>query len=318
MRNWMRTATVVGGLCLAGAASAQVANTPEIEKKLREIGQTFTRETVGQTMALYKPLHAADLPAGITKLADQVYGPDERNRLDVYLPKGADGTQPIVTFAHGGGFVRGDKAEVANVCAWLASKGIVAVCWSYRFAPKAVYPSGVEDLNHVIDWIQKNPDLHKGDANHIVIAGNSAGAMHVLDWTLSGQDHAKSGVLGAIVISPPTVNLTQAPLDPQRDALYYGADPKALSERSIINRLDKSTLPMLIAYGEFDLAQVQDSVRQLANGLYKRDGHMPLLEAVPGHTHISIVEHFGTDDTAFGDDLVGYVHLLSLRAGQAK
>ncbi|MCO6188441.1 hypothetical protein [Rhizobium sp. L1K21] len=85
---------------------------------------------------------------------------------------------------------------------------------------------------------------------------------------------------------------------------------------SIIARLDKSNLPLLIAYGEFDIPPVQDSVRQLVDALYARDGHLPLVEAVPGHTHISIVEHIGTVDEAFGENLAGFVELLALRAKQ--
>ena len=190
----------------------------------------------------------------------------------------------------------------------------MAITWSYRFAPKAVYPSGVQDLDGVIAWIQANKAVHKGNARQIVVAGNSAGAMHTGDWVFSDADHSDSGVIGAILISPPTVNLTAAPLDPQRDALYYGSDASALAAESIINRLGNSKLPLLVAYGEQDIPPVQDSVRQLVDGLYKRDGHMPMVIAAPGHTHISIVEHIGTDDKVFGEELAGFVRLLALRA----
>jgi acetyl esterase/lipase len=42
--------------------------------------------------------------------SDVAYGPGERQRLDVYSPKGAT-KAPVLIFVHGGGWYRGGKDE---------------------------------------------------------------------------------------------------------------------------------------------------------------------------------------------------------------
>jgi acetyl esterase/lipase len=306
-------------LCLssgfASGVAAQVAGMPEIRKALDAIGPEFTRETVGQTMGLYKARHPAGLPAGVTLLADQPYGAGPMQVLDVYLPEGADGTQPVVTFAHGGGFVRGDKAEVANVGAWLATQGFVAVVWNYRLAPEAVWPAGIEDQGAVIAWIAAHPELHHGDAAKIVLAGNSAGAMQVADYLWNGLGAPVSAaVIGAILLSPPVLNLTDHPLDPARDALWYGTDTTQYETRSALHWLGNTKVPVLLGWGEFDLPVVMAQSEQLLTGLLARDGHLPLVATAAGHNHISIVEHFGTGDATLEAPLAEFIQLQAARA----
>src|SRR5690349_19667829 len=47
-------------------------------------------------------------PDGATVDRDVAYGPHERNKLDVFTPKG-DGPFPVVVLVHGGGWQGGNK-----------------------------------------------------------------------------------------------------------------------------------------------------------------------------------------------------------------
>lgn len=38
-----------------------------------------------------------------------MYGPADRNMLDVYIPPGETKDKPVLMYVHGGGFVSGDK-----------------------------------------------------------------------------------------------------------------------------------------------------------------------------------------------------------------
>ena len=59
-------------------------------------------------------------PAGIRRVDDVFYGPDEtRNFLDVYRPKDAPGKLPVIVSVHGGGWVYGDTRTAAS--AWRRS-----------------------------------------------------------------------------------------------------------------------------------------------------------------------------------------------------
>ena len=57
---------------------------------------------------MYEPLYP-DYPSDVTVIRDEIYGPAERNRLDVYVPPSSDAGKPVVLFVHGGGFFSGDK-----------------------------------------------------------------------------------------------------------------------------------------------------------------------------------------------------------------
>ena len=55
------------------------------------------------------------------------YGPNPRQRLDVYTPDNAGEGTPVVVFFHGGSWDRGDGGSYLFVGQALASAGIVAV-----------------------------------------------------------------------------------------------------------------------------------------------------------------------------------------------
>lgn len=296
-----------------GDAAAGIADTPEIAARIAALGRPLTPELAAGTAALYEPLQAAQDRRGLRITLDQAYGPHPRHRLDVYAPENADGTQPVVLFLHGGGFVRGDKAASANIGVWFARHGVVAVVPNYRLAPEATWPSGAEDVAQALQWVGANRAAHGGDASRVVLIGNSAGSVHVADYAFRDRHRiAGDGVLGVALISPPAVDLVGRELDPARDALYYGQGDRAA--QSVINALDDTDLPVLVAYAEFEPDMIMDQTRRMIAALAQRRGRLPLVTAVPGHNHLSIVQHIGTGDDAFATQLLDFVRLLVLRA----
>ncbi len=290
----------------ASPVSAQVALTPAIAEALPALGSELSREMVGGTMKLYGPLHAADTNDGLNVLADQAYGDHERQKLDVYAPEGASNL-PVMVFVHGGGFVRGDKGGAANIGRWFARHGVVTVTLNYRFAPESTWPSGAKDVALALEWIKANIAGLGGNPEHIVLAGNSAGSMHVADYTFHEDfQNAADGVVGSILISPPAVDLMGRELDPARDALYYGPDGDRAAQ-SVVNALDGRILPVMVAYAEHEPAIIIDQTRKLITGLTARDGRLPLVVGVAGHNHISIVEHIGTADESLVHEMLNFV-----------
>lgn len=72
----------------------------------------------------------------------------------------------------------------------------------------------------------------------------------------------------------------------------------------------------MIAYAQNEPAVIIDQTRRMIEALVERDGRLPLIASAPGHNHISIVSHFGTADDTCGRDLLGFVTLQALLAGQ--
>ncbi|TKW64010.1 MAG: alpha/beta hydrolase [Paracoccus denitrificans] len=305
--------TFAGLMVASWPALAQVADTPEIAQTLREMGPVLSRQVVGGTNEIYAPLYPAMPVEGVELIADQRYGEAERNLLDVYKPADADGTAPIVIFAHGGGFVRGDKAEVANLGPYFAQNDVVFLAMNYRLAPDAKWPAGAEDMAAAIRWVRDNTSVHGGNLANIIVAGNSAGSAHAADYAFrEDMQIDDDGVIGAILISPPTANLTDHQIDPERDAQYYDTSTAPLDEMSYIGKLDGRALPVMIAVGELDIPLVQDQAGQLLRALYERDGHLPVTAVVPGHNHISIVAHIGSGDASLGPDMLEFIRYAAL------
>jgi hypothetical protein len=97
----------------------------------------------------FTALTADDAPLGFTYststdtatyYADEVYGPDDRNLFDIFLPVQAEGSEAptsLIIFVHGGGFFTGDKATAI-----------------YDFAADgtpSINAANVADVNEVLD-----------------------------------------------------------------------------------------------------------------------------------------------------------------------
>lgn len=97
-------------------------------------------------------------------------------KLDLYLPRHASGPSPVLVNFHGGGWVTGDKDEIAlDVLPYLAM-GFAVVNADYRIARFALAPAAVEDCRCVLRWVVRHATQYGLDTRRLVLAGSSAGA----------------------------------------------------------------------------------------------------------------------------------------------
>ncbi|HEV2674975.1 MAG TPA: alpha/beta hydrolase [Aliidongia sp.] len=106
---------------------------------------------------------------------DQAYGPDPRQRLDVYRPA-ADTGRPIVLFFYGGNWKEGSKNDYRFVGQSLATAGYVTVVADYRLYPAVSFPGFVEDGAAATAWTAAHLTRPDGTPRPIVLLGHSAGA----------------------------------------------------------------------------------------------------------------------------------------------
>ncbi|MDX1973729.1 MAG: alpha/beta hydrolase, partial [Candidatus Sumerlaeia bacterium] len=109
---------------------------------------------------------------------DLVYGKSghERQKLDVYVPKGEVATpKPVMVFIHGGGWTIGDKRHIQEQPAHFTSKGMVYVTINYRLGPDYIHPALVEDCAEAIAWVHDHIGEYGGDPGKIFVMGHSAG-----------------------------------------------------------------------------------------------------------------------------------------------
>lgn len=112
--------------------------------------------------------------------------------MDISEPEGDTETaRPLLIYAHGGGFVGGDREEGSEICTYFARSGYVAATISYRLVD--LERDSERTLRAVIDATQdmraairyfivdaQGSNLYRIDTTRIFVAGYSAGAFTAL------------------------------------------------------------------------------------------------------------------------------------------
>lgn len=286
----------------------------ELAHALRQLGCGFN---LPQTQALYEPLLAAQPRDAATLQADLPYGPHTRQRVDVYRPAGLAARAPVLVWLHGGGFIRGDKAQRANIGHWGASEGFVTLLPNYRLAPESTWPSGPEDVVRLWQWLQSDGATLVGPSPAIVLAGESAGAAHVAAASLLRRfQPAGWRLAGAALFSGPYDAQLEGlareafgiPTPDPRNEAYFGAEPAQWAQASLVDHADAAPFPLLMAFAQRDLLQMQVQTATLFARLVKDLGFAPELRALAEHNHFSPGFSIGTDDTSVSSLLADFVH----------
>jgi acetyl esterase/lipase len=102
--------------------------------------------------------------------------PGWEGRVDLYLPRRPGAVLPTAVLFHGGGWVTGDKREIAlDVLPYLAM-GFAVVNVDYRLAAVARAPAAVEDARCALRWVVRHAPQYGFDTRRLVLVGSSAGA----------------------------------------------------------------------------------------------------------------------------------------------
>lgn len=199
-------------------------------------------------LAVALPAAAADMRV----VRDIAYGPDARQRFDVYAPRDARGA-PVIFFVHGGGWAIGDKSNrgvVHNKTARWVPRGFVFVSTNYRMLPEADTLEQARDVARALAAAQAQAGSWGGDPARFILMGHSAGA-HLVALIASAPGIALD--LGARPWLG-TVELDSAALDVERIMrdrhlrLYdraFGSDPAYWAKASPLARLSAAGAPFL-------------------------------------------------------------------------
>lgn len=137
----------------------------------------FVFDRAGVAMAQAMERH---VPATVAGELDIRYDPADLDALlDVFYPQSAtDGEEslPTIVWIHGGGFIAGDKSQIAPYAKTIASHGYTVVGVGYTIAPEAQYPTPIRQVNVALAFMVKNARRLHVDPTRFVLAGDSAGA----------------------------------------------------------------------------------------------------------------------------------------------
>lgn len=161
-------ATLGGALTAAGCTSLGIS--PRPTAALIRLG--FDKG--GEAMAAALAKH---VPSGVEEVLDERYDATDADALlDVFTPAGTRRALPTIVWVHGGAWVSGDKAQVANYLRILASHGYTVVGVNYSIAPRKTYPEPLRQIGAALRYLQTHAARLHIDAQRFVLAGDSAGA----------------------------------------------------------------------------------------------------------------------------------------------
>ena len=242
-----------------------------------------------------------------TRSEGLAYGPDPRQKVDVYQPQPAVTNPPMVVFFYGGSWSMGERADYRFVGEALASQGIVAVIADYRLSPEVRYPVFVQDSASATRWAFDHAADYGVKPSRISVMGHSAGgynaAMLALDkrW-LEAVGLAPSRLAGWIGLAGPydflpigdsktqvAFNWPSTPPDSQPLSHASRASPPALllapTKDSVVDPV-RSTIAMgeklknSGAKVEFELLDSVGHVTLIASMASVLRGRAPVLERV--------------------------------------
>jgi hypothetical protein len=281
---------------------------PDVISQLTALDPEITMQLAQASWALLTPFHEKAGYAAPRIDRDLAYGDDPRHRLDVHTVGDDETGKPVFVYVHGGGFVRGDKnipgsPQYDLVGAWAVRHGYVGVTMTYRLAPEHTWPSGPQDVAAAVRWLKQNIAGYGGDPDKVVVAGSSAGAVHVASF-VAGQGGADpTTVAAAAMLSGIYVIGTPQPGEPEH--VYYGPNPGP--EVSSLPGLLDTTVPLLFSVAERDPGRFQQEAGGVVSAWLARHGTVPDLVWVEGHNHMSTIGSLTVDEAALGTALARFI-----------
>lgn len=120
------------------------------------------------------------LQDGVFQILNERYDVQDKDAvLDVYYPSSISGklqVLPVIVWIHGGGWVAGNKDQIANYCKILAAKGYIVAAINYSLAPERIYPLPLKQTQRALQYLMAKGERFHIDTNRFILAGDSGGA----------------------------------------------------------------------------------------------------------------------------------------------
>lgn len=203
-----------------------------------------------------------------TLIEDRVYASPGGHDLlaDLYIPEG-EGPFPAVLVIHGGGWIRGEPADMDRYATRLVEQGFAVANISYRLAPEHRWPAQIEDCRTALRWLRSQAEGLHINPEKIGALGYSAGA-HLA--TMLGVDSPKNPAerVAAVVAGSGPYDLRV-----YKESLYIikliggppDEFPAAYADASPITKLSADDAPSYFYHGKRDrLVEVEQSINMVA------------------------------------------------------
>jgi len=148
-----------------------------------------------------------DIPAPPCDVTDLKVagGPSGEVSIKIFRPAGTSGVLPVLLFTHGAGWVFGDAHTHGRLVAELATRaGAAAVFTNYTLSPEAKYPTAIEQIYRVLEWIAAHGGEHDLDPGRIAVAGDSVGGNMTAAITIMAKQRGGPPIAAQVLYYPVT------------------------------------------------------------------------------------------------------------------
>ena len=227
---------------------------------------------------------------GVVRVAHgEAYGPDPRQRLDVYRAAAGGSGLPVLVFCYGGAWNAGERALYDFAGRAFAAAGFLTIVFDYRLVPEARFPAFVEDTAAAIAWATRNATRFGGKDGPIFLAGHSAGAYNVAMVALDPRYLAAQGLSPAIIggVAALAGPFDFLPLDGPSTIAAFGQWPD-LAETQPVNWVSPEAPPFLLITGSDDRTVYPRNSERLAARLGEAGVPIQLI-VLPGLGHSDVL-----------------------------
>jgi acetyl esterase len=190
---------------------------PEITPVLEPAAQAFAAAHASPPVLYDRPVaegrrtvdsvQDGDIPAPAADVTDLMIpgGPGGEVSVKIYRPQGAAGAMPVLLFTHGAGWVFGDAHTHDRLVRELATRAqATAVFVNYSLSPEAKYPTAIEEIYAVLEWIGAHGAEQDLDASRIAVAGDSVGGNMTAALTIMAKQRGGPRIAAQLLYYPVT------------------------------------------------------------------------------------------------------------------
>jgi acetyl esterase/lipase len=214
--------------------------------------------------------------------------------VDIFRPD-HDPLDAAVILLHGGGWMFGDRQDMADYARELAASGFVAICAEYRLLRESAWPAQIKDVRDVVAWTLRQASSLGVSRQKIALLGMSAGGQLAFlaagtptHDPFGGEDYPDGGRVAAVVsaFAPPELRLPKPGDPPSPVAALLGprASDAAAKAASPLSYITRDFPPTLLLSGTRDALVSHHAQLALFDAL-EAAGVAADLRLYHGHTH---------------------------------
>lgn len=207
---------------------------------------------------------------------DIPFGPEDRQKLDIYLPADRALVKlPVLLFIHGGAWTHGFKEWMGFMAPSFVTLPCLFVSSSYGLAPTYRFPVPLNDCFAALRWIVDNISSYGGDPSNVFIGGHASGGHLAALATLRHDQAAMFGLpRDAVKACFPVSGIYTFEFDAlpagSSEARYSAnllPSREAAPEASPLRFVDGNKTPFLLCYGSKDSEIVVRTSEQMRDAL---------------------------------------------------